>query len=66
MGLLRKLYAMAKALLVAIIAGGVLIASFYTAYALLAFLVLAVVGGIAYLYFRWGSKVDRFDYLDEA
>jgi len=43
---------MFKAIIVSIIAGGVLIASFYTAYLLLILVVLGIVFGIAYTFFN--------------
>jgi len=41
-----------KTIIATIIAGGVLIASFYVAYLMLVVVVLSIVGGISYLFFN--------------
>ena len=56
--------AVVKAITVAIVIAGALIASFYFAYLLIVLLVLGGVGVIAYLFFSKAEKVDREDFPD--
>jgi len=53
-----------KAILTAIIGGGVLIASFYFAYLFLVIIVIAVLFGLAYLFFSWDELSGKDDYFD--
>jgi hypothetical protein len=48
-----------KAIFIAIIAAGMVIASFYVAYLFLVILVLGVVGFPAYLYFNLSKKLRK-------
>jgi predicted PurR-regulated permease PerM len=63
--MLRTLSAIAKTVLVVVLAGATLIASFYFAYVLIVVLVLGGVGAIAYLYFnREEKEPDWFDFTN--
>ena len=62
--MMAKFLMFLKTILVTVVAGAVVIASFYTAYLILTLVVLAIVGGVAYLYFNWGNVVDWYE-LDD-
>ena len=53
-----------KAILVSVIAGGVLIAAFYVAYLFLLLVVLGGVGFLAYLYFNKDDIFNKHDFYD--
>jgi len=62
---LDSLVALAKTILVVILTGATILASFYLGYILIVLLILGSVGVIAYIFFSWdsGSKNDT-DWFD--
>jgi len=56
--------AVSKSIITAILAGGMLIASFYFAYVLLLLVVLGGVGFIAYLFFNYDELFKDKEYRD--
>lgn len=59
--MLAKALAVIKTLMIMVIAGAVIVASFYAAYLLLFLVVLAVVGSCAYIYFSWDDIVQWYE-----
>lgn len=64
--MMRTAAAIAKTILVVVVVGAVLVASFYSAYILTAVVVLGGVGLIAYLFFSRDpdKNIDWFDFKD--
>lgn len=60
----RGLLVAVKTILTTVIAGAMVIASFYSAYLILLLLVMGIVSSIAYLFYSWKDKVNWFDYKD--
>ena len=63
---MEKLFATVKTLLVVVLAGASLVASFYFAYVLVLVLVLGIVAAIAYFFFtvEVDDTPDYFDFKD--
>lgn len=61
----HQLVAILKTLIVVILIGSAIIASFYFAYVLIVLLVVGVVGTIAYCIFNRKESIDWYDYKDD-
>lgn len=59
-----KVVAAIKTLAVMVVAGGLLIASFYAAYLFIFVAIMALVGSIAYVSFNWDRITDWYESED--
>jgi hypothetical protein len=59
-----KVVAAIKTVAVMVVAGGLLIASFYAAYLFIFVAIMAIVGSIAYVAFNWDRVVDWYESED--
>ena len=59
--MLDKVVAAIKTFMVMVIAGGLLIASFYAAYLFIFVLIMGAVGSIAYLFFNWDRVAEWYE-----
>ena len=59
--MIERALTLLKTVAVMVVAGGVVVASFYMAYIIITLVVLVVIGCIAYLFFNWDRIVDWYE-----